>query len=318
MKPFKSLEEQVKILSDRDLNFSDINRAKRYLLEYNYYNVVNAYSKFFIDNQSGTYHTDVYFEDIIEIHHFDKEIKHAIFKGIIEAERHFKSILAYSYCEYFCNDVNAYLNAASYDNTSENSWKIPKLIRTLQNRLKHYKNHNNNNSIKHYDVKYSVVPFWVLVDYLTLGEVSIFYSLLPEKIKNTVAKRLSIFIKDNLNTNTVTNVHYNIIQKGVENLTDLRNITAHNNKLLGHVFKHDLPFYSDLHDFLSINKDDNRQNVYHTILFLQFFVSYHQYAQLHNTILKRMETLKKRVNDKYSQKVFHSLGLPQSLKKKTQ
>ena len=74
MKPFKTLDQQLKILEDRNLKFNDKKEAKQYLLKYNYYNVVNAYSKFFINSDTNKYYDDVYFEDILEIHHFDKVV----------------------------------------------------------------------------------------------------------------------------------------------------------------------------------------------------------------------------------------------------
>ena len=60
MKPFKTLDQQLKILEDRNLKFKDKKAAKQYLLEYNYYNVVNAYSKFFINSDTSKYYDDVF------------------------------------------------------------------------------------------------------------------------------------------------------------------------------------------------------------------------------------------------------------------
>ena len=155
-----------------------------------------------------------------------------------------------------------------------------------------------------------------MVDYLTLGEVTYFYNLLPEKIKNDVAKELSKFVKDNLDTNSIEDIHFNVIQKGLENLTELRNITAHNNKMLETTLKNDLPFYSNVHSPLNILNSDNRQSIYNTILYLKFFISHNQYAKVNNTIRKRMNNLRGKIkNHNYTDKVFLSLGLPTELKK---
>lgn len=314
MKPFKTLDEQLQILEDRNLKFKNKEKAKRYLLEYNYYNVINAYSKFFINTNTNTYPNGVYFENILEIHHFDKEIKTVVFEGIIEAERHFKSILAYCYCKHFKDDLYSYLNVKSY--AANDIIKISRQISNFANTLNKYKEKRNNNSIKHYYSVHSVVPFWVLVDYLTLGEVTHFYKLLPDKIKNDIAKELSKFAKDNLNTNQIQDIHFNIIQKGLENLTELRNITAHNNKMLGYKLRNDLPFYSDLHTRIGISNNDNRQSIYNTILYLKFFISNNQYAKVNNTIKKRMTTLQNKINNsECTEKVFNSLGLPAAIEK---
>lgn len=313
MKPFKTLDQQLKILEDRNLKFNDKKEAKQYLLEYNYYNVVNAYSKFFINSDTSKYYDDVYFEDILEIHHFDKVVKTVIFEGIIEAERHFKSILAYCYCKHFKNGLYSYLDIKTYG--SKDIIKVSRQISNFANTLNYYKEKKrNNNSIKHYYKVHSVVPFWVLVDYLTLGEVTYFYNLLPDKIKNDVAKELAKFVKDNLSTTSIKDIHFNVIQKGLENLTELRNITAHNNKMLETTLKNDLPFYADIHTPLNILNSDNRQSIYNSILYLKFFINYNQYAKINNTIRKRMNNLRGKIkNHSYTNKLFSSIGLPNEL-----
>lgn len=51
MKPFKPLDEQIEILKNRELNFKDENAAKNYLLHNNYYNIINCYSKYFLNSE---------------------------------------------------------------------------------------------------------------------------------------------------------------------------------------------------------------------------------------------------------------------------
>lgn len=315
MKPFKNLDEQIKILEKRNLKFLDKGKTKKYLLIYNYYNIINAYSKFFINPKNGSYYNDVYFEDILEIHHFDKELKDIIFKSIIEAERHIKSILAYCYCKHFKKDLYSYLNIQNY-NKNENLIKISKQISNLINTINKYKNKRYNNSIKHYLNEHNNIPLWVLIEYLTLGDIVNFYKILPDKIKNDIAKHLSMFLEDNLKKKITNEIHFNIIQKSLENITELRNITAHNNMILSYKFKNDLPYFYDIHAPLNILKTDNRQNVYNTILFLKIFLNNNEYSKINNTIRKRMKILKNKIkNDKYTKNIFDSLGLPENMEK---
>lgn len=46
-KPFKTINEQVKLLQARGLVINDIEQAEKYLLSNNYYNIINGYSKYF-------------------------------------------------------------------------------------------------------------------------------------------------------------------------------------------------------------------------------------------------------------------------------
>ena len=45
MKTFKTLDEQIQLLHNRNLIINDEDYAKKYLLSNNYYNIINGYSK---------------------------------------------------------------------------------------------------------------------------------------------------------------------------------------------------------------------------------------------------------------------------------
>lgn len=309
MKPFKSIDEQIEILRNRNLNFKNLERAKSYLLNYNYYNVINFYSKFFMDKDCNLYYDDVYFEDIMEVHLFDKEIKAIIFKAIMEIERHFKSILSYNYCNFFKDDLYSYLDVKTYNSkyivqATDMAYKLSKIILKNENDKKY-------NSIKHYIKTHNSVPFWILVDYLSFGDIIYFYKYLNDKIRNSVAADLSNFIKDNLSKKNIKPVSSKLIQNAIWNIRELRNITAHNNILLGFKCSNDLPFYEDLHIKYNIKKADNRQSVYNSILSMQFFLSHEQYIKLFSEIEEKIINLKCKIPDKYFKKIIFSLGFPE-------
>lgn len=50
MRPFKSLDQQIQLLRERGLEFDNEEEAKLYLLDNNYYNIINMYSKVFQEN----------------------------------------------------------------------------------------------------------------------------------------------------------------------------------------------------------------------------------------------------------------------------
>lgn len=51
MKPFKTIDEQYDLLLSRGLAFTNEEKAKQYLLNNNYYNIINCYAKFFMNEQ---------------------------------------------------------------------------------------------------------------------------------------------------------------------------------------------------------------------------------------------------------------------------
>lgn len=52
MKPFADKNKQIDILKSRDLTFLDENKAKRVLMRYGYYEVVNGYKMFLLEEDS--------------------------------------------------------------------------------------------------------------------------------------------------------------------------------------------------------------------------------------------------------------------------
>lgn len=316
MKPFKTLEEQIDILESRNLKFKDEEKTKLYLLRNNYYNIINCYSKFFISSKTNHYYENVYFEDILEVYHFDKEIKHAVFKFVLEVERHFKSILAYNYAQFFKDDLYSYLNIKNYESNNykiKNILAISNLVASLSRKINNKSKEKDNNSIKHYITNHNSVPFWILVDHLTFGEVTYFYKLSEEKIKNTVAKNLVYFLEENTKEKIKHEIPTRNIVLVLENILELRNITAHNGVLFNFKFRNDLPYLDIIHNKIGIEKEENRQGFYHTILYFQMFLTQNEYLQLKHSIKKRLEKLKRKIGEEYFNKIISSLGIDEKL-----
>ena len=95
---FETINEQINILKHRGLIIHNEERAKRYLLTNNYYNIINGYSKFFQDHEDH-FVDGATFDEIRELYWFDKEFKQVLLNGILNAEHHLKSIAAYRFAE---------------------------------------------------------------------------------------------------------------------------------------------------------------------------------------------------------------------------
>ena len=133
MKPFSSLEEQIDILTNRKLKIDDSQDAKNYLLNNNYYNVVNLYSKILLENSnSNSYIDGSTFAEIKYLHILDTEIKSTILKYLIQAEKHFKSIFSYCFCDVH-RDKYDYLKTESYD--PDRTLDIHRTLSTISNKI---------------------------------------------------------------------------------------------------------------------------------------------------------------------------------------
>ena len=50
-KEFKTLDEQIEILKSRGMDIQDEEDTRKYLLSNNYYNIINGYSKPFLEEK---------------------------------------------------------------------------------------------------------------------------------------------------------------------------------------------------------------------------------------------------------------------------
>ena len=312
-KDFKVIDEQVELLIKRNIIITDNEKehVKRYLLNNNYYCVINQYSKFFMSKKDtkDLYDNNVSFENIKAVHQFDKTIKRIFLTSIIEVEHQFKSIISYRYTEHFNNDLNSYLKLGNNEYSDEDEKEVKKLIRKIKKIIQDKQNDNNQNSIKHYiNTNSSVVPFWVLSNYLTIGHLVYFYKFLPTEIKKKVNKDLAYFVSDNKQTKLSQYINNNAVYLTIENIRQIRNISAHNNMLLNYKCEYNTPYNEDIHKIYNIKNNDTRQNVFSVFVSFQYFLEKSQFNNVHNRFRKAINKLKTAIDEEYFKKVMSSIG----------
>lgn len=310
-KPFKNIDKQISILGDeRNLDFNSIDFAKTYLLHNNYYDTINRYKRFFIDDLTKPDNFNhAKFEYIVSVHNFDRKLKKLLLNSLIDVEKHFKSIIVHRFCENYGEDLTAYLKMNSYKSSCEDDDKeIKELIRKFKKIIKNNINSDDTNSIKHYyNNNNGIIPLWVVSNYITLGHLVYFYRYLHDTVKNKVNRDLSYFVNDN--NGKVTNfINSNTIQLTIENIAITRNISAHNNILLGNIFKNDLPFNNDIHGKFNIKNTDTRKDLFNVLISLQYFLDYKEIQKLYIEIYHLIQELQKELEKKHFDKVINSIG----------
>lgn len=193
-KPFKTYDEQIEILSNRGLGINNPEYAKIILSQVNYYNLINGYKTPFLDNTSSNGEEDVYksgssFEEIYALHEMDRELKEVIFSSLLRFEKLLKTSCAYHFSDLYRDGLYPYLQVENYSASKHQLNYVLKNIGTLSNAIsRENKNSNGKKPIKHYIKKHDHIPLWVLVNFLTLGNISYFYNSLDESLQNKIAK----------------------------------------------------------------------------------------------------------------------------------
>ena len=305
MKPFKTLEEQIQVLRSRHLSISDEQSVKNYLLSNNYYNIINGYGKYFL--QSGdAFIVGTTFDEISRLYLFDKELKHAFFKAVIDAEAHLKAVFAYRFAETFPDKPYAYLNIDCYDNRKTLSVisTIAQLSQIINRQQKY-----SNSEIQHYIKTHNDVPIWVLVNHLNFGTLRAMVDASTQHLQNKIAKDLHGFITQHIPS--AGKFPPETMNSFLENINELRNVCAHNNRLLGFECRQDTKYWTDLHCPCGIETDTPRRNVFSVFVSLQCFLSRIEFASLHNKILKLIHShLEKHLHTISCSDVLTTLGFP--------
>lgn len=306
LKEFKNIDEQINLLKTRGLTIEKEEKAEKYLLTNNYYNIINGYSKPFLKSENN-YIEGSSFDEVSHLHFFDKEIKETFFRAILNIEHHVKSILAYRFEEAYRNCNMAYLDINSYNHNE--SIAVAKLITKLDriiNRNKKYRN----NPIRHYMNKYNKVPLWVLTDYLDFGTLCYMIKVLPINIQNKISLDLINFIKDNNSNLEGVTFTPNEMISFLNNIHEIRNICAHNGRLIYFKCKADAVYYPLIHEKYDIDRNDERRNPYTTFVSMECFLTKTEFAILNNTIRKRMRVLKNQICSVPINEIIGLLGFP--------
>lgn len=312
-KVFKTLDEQLDRLESRGVIISDRQRVKNYLLTNNYYNIINGYSKPFL-KQKEKYFDGTNFDEIKYLYFFDEEMKRLLFNSILLAEHHIKSIFSYRFAECFSDQRYAYLDIHSYD--PQKVLKVGRLISQLSNILKKNDCHKGN-AINYYIHKYHEVPIWVLVDFIDFGQLCSLLDNVNPVLKNKIALDLTSFIESNIE-NVSDRFAPEIMLSLVQNIREVRNICAHNKRLLYYECREDSLYFPPLDKKYNIKNTDQRRNIYTTFLSLQCFLSEIEFAELNNSIRKRMnKVLIKHISTIDMNDIIRLYGFPNDWSKMT-
>lgn len=185
-KIFKTHNQQLRLLRQKGLTIKNGSKAKRILETENYYNLINGYKDLFLDTQSNSekYKTGSDFFEIYGLYKFDRRIRYLFLERILRVENKIKSAIAYVFSKEYGHDN--YLKITNFDLSNNNLIKISSLIAHIQNDIA--KQIDKKDSITHYMQNYGYIPLWVLVNVLSFGTISRFFSLMKLKERQNVGK----------------------------------------------------------------------------------------------------------------------------------
>lgn len=287
MKEYKSNEELINYLLSKGVVISNKKDALEKIERYTYYSIVNTYKNIFKD-KNGNYIENVSFDDIYALFEFDKNLKNIILKYCLEIETVIKSIMANQISK--VQGVKDYLNTSNWD-ASINTDIKENLLKKINNEIE--KDYNVHTAVTHYIDKYGFVPPFVLVKILTFGVASSYYGLLKQSDRQAIAKYFKISDK--------------LLKQILKNLTTIRNVAAHSDRLYNYTSKFYLSFKLIDKNYI---KSDNITNLYMVVRCMEKLLTKEQYKELYNSICEETRKLEEKLKSVEINNITKIMGFP--------
>lgn len=237
MKEFSTHRQQLNILRQRGLDLppgtSASTRALRILERENYYTVVNGYKFIFLDEsrEEERFKQGTTFDEIYTLYQMDRAIRNCLLEFLLIFEANIKTKIAYRFSEKY-KGQHDYLIFRNYTSDPFKSKEVLGVIANLSNTLK---SKSKNKIVKHYLDKYGHVPLWVLVKYLTFGNLNYMYNNYNEKLRNQIASDFSRDYKNQYKEEI--HITPNILDNIFKSANFYRNICAHEEVLYSYKIK---------------------------------------------------------------------------------
>ena len=155
-KTFKTLDEQIDILTNKGLIVEDVLATKTILLRENYF-FLSGYRHLFMDpSDNKRYLEGTTFNELYAMFLFDRQVRNIIFKNILIVENNLKSILAYIMSKNHGFKENNYLNVNNFVKDPKKNRQINDLIRKMKRQIS--VNGKQHTATAHYLINYGYIP----------------------------------------------------------------------------------------------------------------------------------------------------------------
>lgn len=315
MKEFKSFDDQLTILRKRGMIIPEGREPKRFLEQENYYNVINGYKSLFLckdeyDNiiLPEKYLPNTNFDELKSLFLFDRELRFLFLKYLLIFENSFKTVMAHEFSKKYTKG-NSYLDITNYrlDEPKVVLSQITILMKVIHDNL------GKEGAIKHYIETHGTVPLWVLVNYLTIGNLSYLYSALKESEKNTIAKYYSYKYSEQYEPSNFLKITAEDISAALKIFNLIRNQCAHDERLFNTDYKN--MRVKNITKYFNIKIYSDRRIVV-AILYFKVLLNKNYYNNFHEELVEIFKCYEKKFHTVEFNKILEIMGIDSTELKK--
>lgn len=237
MKEYKNSNELLDYIISKGVSVNNKEAALYKIKTYSYYSIINTYKDVF-KNTNNEYKKNVSFDEIYALFEFDKNLRSIFLKYSLEIEMILKSLLAEALSSRY--GIKDYLLKENFDDTVDET-TITESINVIEEEIN--KQNGKHEAVTHYIDEYGFVPPFVLTKILTLGELSRLYAMLKQSDRQSISKNFKLSDK--------------VLKQIIVNMTMIRNICAHNDRLFSFHSKFRISF-----KYIEKNYNEKSVNIY--------------------------------------------------------
>lgn len=295
-KVFRDTRIQIGILRSRGVVVKNPKRAKDIIRRTNYYNLINGYKDPFLQAKTPheKYLPGTTIEEIYALYEFDRKLRILTLEYILEIEKHIKSVV--SYCFSREHGHRDYLKVENFDTYGGKKYaQSYNLIARL------YKNVADNiekePSVEHYVNGKNYIPLWVIVNTISMGDISKFYSNMIQKERADVARRIKYGVK------------HNDLESYLFFLSTIRNRCAHDERLFSYLSYVGIPQNTYL-SYFKIHKP--KSNYFALMTVFKLLLPRNRYCNYHDQLDILLKELNSQLKVIPSKVIRNMMGMPKN------
>ena len=283
MKEYKNSDELLKYIISKGISVNNEEDALNKIKTYSYYSIINTYNDVF-KNTNNEYEKNVSFDEVYALFEFDKNLRSIFLKYSLEIEIILKSLLAETISSRY--GIKEYLIKENFDDTI-NETIVTESINVINEEIN--KQNGKHEAITHYIDKYGFVPPFVLIKILTLGELSKLYDMLKQSDRQSISKNFKLSDK--------------VLRQIIINMTMIRNICAHNDRLFSFHSKFRISF-----KYIEKDYNENSVNIYMMMKCMEYLLPKEKKKEFIKLIKKEIKILDNRLNSIKIDNILNIMG----------
>ena len=301
-KIFRTLDEQINILRNKNLIINDEEKAKQILLKENYF-FISGYRHLLMKNfRDKNFLNGSTFDELYAVFNFDRYIRNICFKNILIIENNIKSVISYQLSKKYGFQEKNYLNSTNYTEDPLKSRQVHDVLNKMRKQLAF--NGKKHTATMHYMTNYGYIPMWILVKVLSFGLMSEFYCILKTEDKKEIAD--------------LYNISYEDMEVYLYLLANFRNLCAHEDILYDHRTQRSI-HDNEIHKALNIEKIEEeykygKNDLFALIIIFKYMLTEGQFREMIREMSYEIDILDGKIDTVPIETILNRIGFPSNWK----